>query len=189
MMARSSLLPVFLVLAVALAGCAGNFNVKQTEPFRAQFERADVDGQAVELTVSSTSGTREGRVLLTRPADVLQIDVIVVARAAATAAGGGTSGTNASANATGGNATGNATSGNNTTTSGTVTIVVPIVLVVVQDNATGEQLAEQRLTVQQDSATTTLNIDVRGHDNVVVVTTAEQGDAVVNVQAKSHGQG
>ncbi|HWG90337.1 MAG TPA: hypothetical protein VNZ52_05740 [Candidatus Thermoplasmatota archaeon] len=59
-----------------------------------------------------------------------------------------------------------------------------VLLVIVKDRDTGDQLAKKRVVVENQTQTS-LNVDVKGNNNVVVVTQAIEGSAVVNVAA--HG--
>lgn len=187
-----------LLVAAVLAGCTGNFDVKQTEPLRVRVEHVGADGTtgttgttgtaasrvSVKVDADGGDGARQ-TIVVDRDVEVERIDVVVTVTAVAT---GGTVVTNG----TGGNGTGgNETGGNQTGGDGTGTTaggdVVINVIVQVQG---GEILSQQQVTATGGAGNATLNVDVKGKDNVVIITEAVQGAATVDVDVKeSAGQG
>lgn len=164
------------VLALALAGCTGSFNVDQTEPFRVQLDGApqtvvvreggeprqvdiqtcpetsdpcDVEEVDVKVRVQQTSSEScQIRVVVRLPSgEVLGERVITV--------GGDGSGSTATATGT---MTGNGT-GNQTTA------------------PTGDASGDSGVVIEN------LVVNVRGNKNIVVVTQAISGSADVDVQA------
>ncbi|MGQ0534638.1 MAG: hypothetical protein ACT4PT_01025 [Methanobacteriota archaeon] len=180
MRAKLSLWLLPLMLTGALAGCTGQFDVDQTEPIRVVIEDerdgatsgADVTRQRVRLvaedeTRNATGGaprtsetTREQTFVLETRREVETAVVIVEVERVEVVA----------PNATGPEPV--------------------IVLVVVEDRDSGRRLAERRVEIAagEDAANVELNVNVKGKDNVVVVTQAVQGTADVNVAAHTEGQ-
>jgi len=192
-----------LLVATALAGCTGNFNVKQTEPLRVRLEGGEAGASpstgtsatSVRVHVDSASGATQQRVIVDKPATVenMIVNVNVVA-AAVSSSGGTTTGTNTNTtvegNATGNQTGGNTTGGNTTSTGSTSTNTTAtastgptIVNIIVQTQA-GETLSQKQVTVEPGATGTgTLNVNVKGKDNIVIVTQAVQGIADVDVSA------
>jgi hypothetical protein len=59
----------------------------------------------------------------------------------------------------------------------------PIVIVIVKDKDSGVTLGQKELNVQNNSRTT-FDVDVKGKNNVVVITQVQGGSAIVNVAAQ-----
>lgn len=152
------------LIALALAGCTGRFETEQTEPFRV--EVIEVDGDSKEARVDAGDGGTQGakkEFRIANTQNVTQVTVIVqVTPAAMTPPPPETNETNV-------------TPPNATTT---------VVLIIVEDRDTGERLAERTVETEAEAQTAELNINVKGKDNVVVVTQAQQGSADVNVSAR-----
>jgi hypothetical protein len=161
-----------LVLAVALAGCTGNFNVRQTEPLRIALEGGGGGGGGTSSTSTLTvhvdeQASRSQTIEVTKANTTETMVVNVVVHAAAA------NGTSAQ-----GNATGNGTGAN-----ATVSTQQVVVNIVVQTRG-GETLGQQQVQAAPGaSGTANLNVNVKGKDNVVIVTQAVQGAADVDVAA------
>jgi len=171
-----------LVAVLAIAGCTGNFSVKQTEPFRVQ-----IDGAPQTVVVAANDSQPERVEVVTNGAENVQVKVqaqqvssgpcklhvklqdkdtgevleerdidITVTFA---------SGSSSSTMTTTGNGTGNST----VTQTQTQTVT----------QTTTAQSGQGQVVVQNFFVT------VKGHHNVVVLTQALQGSAQVNVQATS----
>lgn len=156
-------------LALAMAGCAGDFRVRQTEPIRVQ-----IDGEPQETRVAADGANGEvekTEFQIETPEDVDVVKVMVEV-------------TNVEVededdddNET--------TPANTTTETGNETAEAAIILVIVEDQDTGEKLAEQQVEATEQPAQISFDIDIKGRNNVVVVTQAIEGAADVSVSAES----
>jgi hypothetical protein len=131
-----------VLVAAALAGCTGNFDVKQTEPLRialegapAQVDLNDRDAREREIVLITPTATTTGPL-------VVKFDVT-------------------------------ATQKSNTT---------PTIIIIVKDRDSGQTLARKDAVVSNTTATS-LDVDIKGRDNVVVLTQVINGSAIVNVAA------
>lgn len=153
------------LIALALAGCTGRFDVEQTAPFR--IEVVEVDGDSKEARVEAGSGGTQGaksEFRIANTQNVTQVTVVVEVKPV-----------DGMMPLPEGNETGNETN---------ATADVTIVLIIVEDRDTGERLAERTVETTEEAQTAELNINVKGKDNVVVVTQAQQGSADVNISAR-----
>jgi len=165
---------VLVLLATGLAGCTGNFSIKQTEPFRVQIDGAPQQGH-VSSEGSAASQKSEFKIENTKDVEVVKVTVECKN---AQSSGGSASASASSSGNTSGNETGNG--------SGSAAAVI---LVIVEDRDTHEKLEEQQVQVASGDATQVeLNVNVKGKDNVVVITQAVQGSADVAVSAAT-GEG
>lgn len=155
-----ALLLGILLAGVALAGCTGDFNARQTEPFRVSIEGDEDPQEAVGGDVDipdEDDGERQVIVIVRDDDDdgddgdddgsqwqqqQQTVNVQVVAQQ---------------------------------------TSPQPAVLIIyVQDRDTGQVLASRNVTVEGDIVQN-VQIDVRGRDNVVLVTQVAEGEADVDV--------
>lgn len=143
---RSSTLSIILSLlaAMMLAGCVGDFELRQTEPFRVEING---DGEEAEIRSTGDSEEREASFRVEQ-ASASAEDVTVVVHV------------------------------KKVEMSSTEPTVVKIIT---KDETTGETIDEQEVRVEDDSQDITVN--VKGHDNIVVITQAVEGDAIVSVSA------
>jgi hypothetical protein len=161
------------LIATALAGCAGDFRIKQTEPFRIQ-----IDGEPKETRVAAggsgqAAETSEFKIESNKEVEKVTV-VVEVTKVEGSSSQGSTSATTSAS----GNETGNTSS----------SAEPAIILVIVKDNDNGEKLAEKRVEADEQSAQVSLDIDVKGRNNVVIVTQAVQGIADVSVAAEGGTQ-
>jgi hypothetical protein len=152
------------ILAAALAGCTADVNVPEGLDVNITVDRIRVNGESTQVRVdaeSSSQSTREKRVEV-ETTNVEVIDITITATVVR--------GTMPPSNTTG---------GNNTTTEPST-----VILVIIQDKATSEQLAQRQIDVQEGGTSETINVNVKGKDNVVVITQAVEGAADVQVGAR-----
>ena len=150
MRSRSVWLASVTAIALLLAGCVGQFEVRQTEPLRIQLE-----GEGAEARISAEDGedgVREREFVVVRErTEVTQVvKVNVQARQ---------------------------------TSSQPATVVV-----IVRDQDTNETLQQETVQVE-NTTTSTLTVNVEGDRNIVVITQALDGSAVVNVTANTGDEG
>lgn len=167
----------FAFLALALAGCTGDFNVRQTEPIKVQ-----IDGEAEETRLAAggdDGAARESEFRIENPDDVEVVTVVVqvvkVEAEDADEPGDVDQVDDDETNETEDDDANESDDGAEPT----------VILVLIEDGDTGERLQEQRVEASDDdSAQAELNVNVKGKDNIVVVTQAVQGAAHVTVSAK-----
>lgn len=160
---------VSLAILMSLAGCTGNFDIKQTEPLRIQ-----IDGAPQETQVAADGRASERSEFKIESPDSVEVVKVVVEVKVVDAAGPAGS-TSSAANTSGPNAT-QPTDGDDERA---------VVLVIVEDRDKKEKIAERRVESQGDATQVSLDVDVKGRDNVVIITQAVEGMADVNVAAKS----
>jgi hypothetical protein len=159
----SAALAISAALTMVLAGCTGSFNVKQTEPIRVQ-----IDGTSQTAKVDQ-SDAQPQKFVVENTAKVESIEVKVDVKQVSETP---------------------------------VTVMVTVV-----DQATNETLATKEVAVggsssssassmtgspsasssQGQTVTQNIVVNVKGKDNVVVITEAQQGTAEVNVAAREAG--
>lgn len=165
-----------MVLAVSLAGCTGDFRVRQTEPIRVQ-----VDGGPEEARVASSDSESDAEekseFRIESPQEIEMVMVVVEVTPVIEGAPVSPTGTPEN------------TTGNQTPTTGNETSGAVVVLVIVEDRDTDERLAEERVEAGEQSTQVELDVDVKGRNNVIIVTQAVQGVADVSVAAMSASGG
>ena len=184
---RAKLLTSALVLlATAFAGCVGEFEIQQTEPLRIQ---VDGDSQDARLAANDSGGqggaqaTEKREFRIDTEDDVEQVVVVVEVKNVEIEGDDrdddmGDDDDNATSSPTDDNETMNDTSRK-----------AAVVLVIIEDRDTGEKLAEQEVEASESSNKVELDVDVKGKNNVVIVTQAVQGVADVNVAAMGSSAG
>lgn len=158
-------------LALAMAGCTGNFDIKQTEPIRVQ-----IDGESQDGRVESGSSNERKEFTIERTQEVEAVKVVVKVIQVEDDDDGGPS-----PSATSTNATGNTTAPPQNETAAEPAIIV----IIIEDRDTKEKLEERRVEADAQGTSVELVVNVKGHDNVVIVTQAVEGIADVSVAAKS----
>lgn len=165
-MVPKTLVSALAVFALLLAGCTGQFDVKQTEPIRVEVNGAP---QETRVAAEGEGGAGEdadetGEFKIESPDEVQMITVTVevthVEVTETETVTASPSPTNESEPA--------------------------IIIVIVEDRDTNEKLAEQQVEAGDQGAMVQLDIDVKGRNNVVVVTQAVQGVADVSVAAEGN---
>lgn len=142
-------------LAAALAGCTGQFDIEQTEPFRVQIE----DGEARTVQVSADDDEPE-RIIVENDNEVERIDVRVV----------GTPQTE-------GRTVILVTIVNEDTDE-----VFAEQEIVLRDDTTGDNETDNGTDDGDGTITQVIqNIDIRGSNNFVVLTQGVEGDAEVDI--------
>lgn len=184
-MKATPIVGALLALLLAMAGCTGSFDIDQTEPIRIQ---VDGDGEDARLSadddgsndggVDSVQSTRKQEFRIATTDDVDAVKVVVIVKNVAVA-GDGADDDGQGDDGGDDNDTSNDTSDNATSTSKAV------VLVIIEDRTTGESLAEETVEAGDEDGNAELNVNVKGKDNVVIVTQAVEGVADVNVAAQS----
>jgi hypothetical protein len=175
-------------LAMVVAGCTGSFNVKQTEPLKVQ-----LDGQPETVQVSQGAPAKTVVVENTQQAASVHLNVTVQpvsgpCRVKITVEDEGTHEklaertVDCSANATATPTTAPTTqpttapSGNGTAGPTTAPTTTQPTSPFAPGGGTTLNVAFENITV-----------NVRGHDNLVVITEAQDGSAVVNIAATAEG--
>lgn len=174
-MKATLLTSVLALFATSLAGCTGQFDVKQTEPLRIQIDGAPQESRiAASDSGSGTQDPDKSEFRIEGSEEFEKVTVVVEI-------------TRVEGNASDGNVSqGNATQAPNETAENTTAPPV-VVMVIVEDRDNGQRLAERRVEAENQSAQVELDIDVKGRNNVVIVTQAVQGIADVNVAARGGG--
>lgn len=165
---RFAVIAVLSVLAVTLAGCSGEFNIRQTEPIRIQL---DDTSSSHHVQVSSESKPQKWVVENTPHADAIAVNVTVTQVAQNTASVLVTIQDNDGATL----ATRQIQVGTDTTPSNTTNTTSP---------STSSSAPASPQTIVQN-----IVVNVKGKDNVVVITEAQQGTADVNVAARDASAG
>lgn len=162
-------------MLTVLAGCVGNFEMKQTEPFRVQ-----IDGDAQESRVAAPDSdskeaadepeTSEFKLDSAENVQIVKVKVEVVNVDMDDDDEGDDDGT---------------TTASPTDDETDNDSEPAIILIIIEDRDTGERLNEQQVEADDQTANVELNVDVKGRDNVVVITQAIQGVADVSVAAEA----
>ena len=172
-----------LIGAMALAGCTGNFSVKQTEPFRVQIDGApqqvvvassDTEPKRVEVATNGAPQVNVNVQVQQVSATPCKVHVKVQDKDTGEVLEERDIDLTVNVNNGGGSATQTTTSSGNTSANGTTTVTETQTQTMTQ---TQTQASSGQVVVQN------FVINVKGGHNVVVLTQALQGSANVNVQA------
>lgn len=163
-----ALVGALLVATAFMAGCVGEVELKQTEPIRIQIDGGSQQGRVTSADdcddPCSTPDTQEFEI---ETKEVEKVTVVVMV----TRISSGSSSTTTT------------TAADNETReeSGDPCEV----LVQVKDRSSGTTIQEKTVSVTDDSAEANLDIDVKGKNNIVIVTQAVKGVADVDVSAQT----